>query len=176
MIWSVHLCYFAVSSGRLPAAGPWPILASVADDFADAVEWGLANAAGAGIGRVANMHADRRFRKSGRVRCGLRVIDGNQPGLSGRWRVGVASFSARRLDFRRRGWRVFGECPPIEVVAVHGPPRAPFGDEILKLPGRVVQIQTPTATLEWALHDHYQPAAVARLKVAPWIPAEETAE
>jgi len=41
--------------------------ASVASDFTDPVEWGLANAAGAGIGRVAMMHADRRFRKSGRV-------------------------------------------------------------------------------------------------------------
>lgn len=150
--------------------------ASVAGDFADPVEWGLANAAGAGIGRVAAMHADRRFRKSGRVRCGLRVIDGTQPGLPGRWRVGVASLSARRLDFRRRWWRVLGECPPIEVVAVHGPPRAPSGEEILKLPGSVVQIQTPTATLEWALHDRYQSAAVARLKVARWVPAEETAE
>jgi len=121
------------------------------------------------------MRADRRFRKSGRVQCGLRVIDGNQPGLSGRWRLGVASVSPRRLDFRRRWWRVLGECPPIEVFAVHGPPRAPFGDEILKLPGSVVQIQTPTATLEWALHDRYQSAAFARLEVAHWVPAEETA-
>jgi hypothetical protein len=144
--------------------------ASVASDFTDPVEWGLANAAGAGIGRVAMMHADRRFRKSGRVRCGLRVIDGNQPGLSGRWRVGVASFSVRRLEFLRRWWRVLGECPPIEVIAVHGPSRAPSGDEILKLPGSIVQIQTPTATLEWALHVRYQSAAVAQLKVAQWVP------
>jgi hypothetical protein len=148
----------------------------VANDFADPVEWGLANAAGAGIERVANMRANRRFRKSGRVQCGLRVIDGNQPGLSGRWRVGVASFSPRSLDFRRRWRRVLGECPPIEVIAVHGPPRAPSGDEILKLPGSIVQIQTPTATLEWALHDRYQSAAFARLKVAHWVPAEETAD
>jgi hypothetical protein len=150
--------------------------ASVASDFTDPVELGLANAAGAGIGRVAMMHADRRFRKSGRVRCGLRVIDGNQPGLSGRWRVGVASFSVRRLEFLRRWWRVLGECPPIEVIAVHGPSRAPSGDEILKLPGSIVQIQTPTATLEWALHVRYQSAAVAQLKVAQWVPAEETAD
>jgi hypothetical protein len=148
----------------------------VASDFTDPVEWGLTNAANAGIGSVTNMHADRRFRKSGRVRCGLRVIDGNQPGLSGRWQVGVASFSARRLEFRRRWWRVLGECPPIEVGAVHGPPRAPSSDEILKLPGSVVQIQTPTATLEWALHVRYRSAAVARLKVAEWVPPEETAE
>jgi hypothetical protein len=137
----------------------------VAGDFVDPVEWGVANAAEAGIGLVVNMHADRRFRKSGRIRCGLRVIDGNQPGLSGRWRVGMASFSARRLDFRRRWRRVLGECPPIEVIAVHGPPRVLSGDEILKLPGSVVQIQTPTATLEWALHERYQSAAVTRLKV-----------
>jgi hypothetical protein len=88
----------------------------------------------------------------------------------------MASFSPRRLDFRRRWWRVLGECPPIEVIAVHGPPRAPSGDEILKLPGSIVQIQTPIATLEWALHARYQPAAFARLKVAHWVPAAETAE
>jgi hypothetical protein len=150
--------------------------ASMASDFTDPVEWGLANAAGAGIGRVAMMHADRRVKKSGRVRCGLRVIDGNQPGLSGRWRVGVASFSVRRLEFLRRWWRVLGECPPIEVIAVHGPSRAPSGDEILKLPGSIVRIQTPTATLEWALHVRYQSTAVAQLKVGQWVPAEETAD
>jgi len=121
------------------------------------------------------MRADRRFRKSGRVQSGLRGIDGNQPGLSGRWRLGVASLSPRRLDFLRRWWHVLGECPPIEVFAVHGPPRAPFGNEILKLPGNVVQIQTPIATLEWALHERYQSAAFARLKIAHWVPAEETA-
>jgi len=155
----------------------------VADDFVDPVDWGLANAAGFGIGRVTTMRADRRFRKSGRVQCGLRIIDGNQPGLSGRWRLGVAYVSPRRLDFRRRWWRVLGECPPIEVLAVHGPPRAPcgsprapFGDEILKLPGSIVQIQTPAAVLEWALRDRYQSAAFARLEVAHWVPAEEAAE
>jgi hypothetical protein len=144
-------------------------------DFTDPVEWGLANAAQAGIGRAANMRADRQFRKSGRAWCGLRVIDGNQPGLSGRWRVGVASFSSRRLTFRRRWARLRGECPPIKVVAIHGPARPPAGDEALKLPGSVVQILTPTATLEWAIRDRYRPAAVARLKVAERVPAEEAA-
>ena len=155
----------------------------MADDFVDPVDWALSNAAGFGIGRAVTMRADRRFTKSARVRCGLRVIDGNQPGLSGRWRLGVASVSPRRLDFRRRWWRVLGECSPIEVVAVHGPPRAPsgsagspFGDEILKLPGSVVQVQTPAATLEWSLRDRYQPAAFARLEVAHWVPPEDTAE
>ena len=148
----------------------------MAGDFADPVEWGLANAARAGLGRAAIVRADRRFRKSGRVRCGLRVIDGNQPGLSGRWRVGVASFLPRRLHFLRRWRRVLGGCPPIEVVAVPGPPRAPSGREVLKLPGSIVQIQTPAATLECALPDRYRPAVLARLKVACWLPAEETAE
>jgi hypothetical protein len=164
-------------------SGDQPILASVADDFVDPVDWGLANAAGFGIGRLAAMRADRRFLASGRVRCGLRVIDGKQPGLSGRWRVGVASVSRRRLKFGRSGWRVFGECPPIAVLAVYGPPRAPhgsprspFGDEILKLPGSIIQIQAPAAVLEWALHDRYQSAAIARLGFARWVPAGEAAE
>ena len=51
-----------------------------------------------------------------------------------------------------------------------------FGHEILKLPGGIVQVQTPTANLEWALPDRYQSAAVARLKVAHWVPVEDTAE
>ena len=139
--------------------------ASMASDFTDPVEWGLANAAGAGIGRVAMMHADRRFRKSGRVRCGLRVIDGSQPGLSDRWRLGVASVSRRRLNFRRRWWHGPGACPTIKVLAVHGPPRMPSGDEVLKLPGSIVRIQAPAATLEWALYGRYQSAAFARLEV-----------
>lgn len=160
----------------MPTAGPEPILAVVDGDFADPVEWGLANAARAVIGHAANLRADRRFRKSGRARCGLRVLEGNQPGLSGRWRVGVASFSARRLNFRPRWRRVLGKCPPIEVVTVNGPPRALSGNEILKLPGSVVQVQTPTATLEWALGDRYQSAVVARLRVAYRVPAEGAAE
>ena len=146
------------------------------DDFLDPADWGLANAAGWGIGRVARMRADRLFRKSGRVQCGLRVIGGNQPGLSRRWRLGVASVSPRRLDFRRRWWRVLGECPPIEVLAIDRPPRALTRDEILKLPGSVVQIQTPAAVLEWSLGDRYQSAVFARLKVAHLESAEETAE
>jgi hypothetical protein len=95
----------------------------------------------------------------------------------------VASISPRRLDFCRRWWRALGECPPIEVLAVHGPPRAlrgspgsPFGDEILKLPGSVVQIQTPAAVLEWSLDERYQSAAFALLDVAHWVPAEEPSE
>ena len=148
----------------------------MADDFADPVEWGLANAARAGLGRAAIMRANRRFKKSGRVQCGLRVIEGDQPGLSSRWRVGVASFLPGRLHFLRR-WRVvLGGCPPIEVVAVHGPPRAPSGGEILKLPGSIVQIQTSTATLEWALHERYRSAVIARLKVTYWASGEEAAE
>jgi hypothetical protein len=122
------------------------------------------------------MRADRRFRKSGRFQCGLRVIDGHQPGLSVRWRVGVAFASPRCLDFFWRWWRVLDECPPIEVLAVREPPRAPLGNEILKLPGGVVQIQTPAANLEWALHDRYRSEVFARLEVVPWVPAEETPE
>jgi hypothetical protein len=80
------------------------------------------------------------------------------------------------LHFRRRWWRARGECPPIEILAVHGPPRVPSGDEILKLPGSVVQVQTPSAVLEWALHGRYQSPAFARLEVARWVSGEETAD
>lgn len=87
----------------------------------------------------------------------------------------MAYFTARRLNFRQRWWRILGECPPVEVVAVHGPPRAPSGSEILKLPGSVVQIRTPTATLEWSVRDRYRSAVTARLKVDYGVPVEETA-
>ena len=137
----------------------------MADDFADPVDWALANATEFSIGRLAVIRADREFRKSGRVRCGLRVIDGSQPGLSDRWRLGVASVSRRRLNFRRRWWHGPGACPPIKVLAVDGPPRMPAGDEVLKLPGSIVRIQAPDATLEWALYGRYQSAAFARLEV-----------
>jgi len=52
----------------------------------------------------------------------------------------------------------------------------PSGDEILKLPGSVVQVQTPSAVLEWALHGRYQSPAFARLEVAHWVSGEETAD
>ena len=90
--------------------------------------------------------------------------------------MGVASVAPRRLDFRRRWWRVLGECPPIEVFTVHGPPRGRFSDEVLKLPGSIVQVQTSTATLEWALNERYQSAVFAQLEVAYWDPTEETVE
>ena len=53
----------------------------------------------------------------------------------------------------------------VKVLAVHGPPRMPAGDEVLKLPGSIVRIQAPAATLEWALYGRYQSAALARLEV-----------
>jgi hypothetical protein len=158
-------------SFMVAAAGTPADNCGVAGDFIDPLDWGLANAAAAGLGRVAVLRADRRFRASGRVPCGLRVISGRQPGLSGRWRLGVAALSRQGLDFRPRWRRVRGACPPIRVLAVDGPPRAPFGDEILKLPGSVVQVQTPTAILEWALPARYQPAACERLALAHWDPA-----
>lgn len=76
---------------RSPGIGPRPILAGVSDDFIDPLEWGLANAANARYFRAVNMRAERRIRKSGRFQCGLRVIDGSQPGLSGRWQTPSAT-------------------------------------------------------------------------------------
>jgi len=69
------------------------------------------------------------------------------------------------LNFRRRWWRGPGDCPPIEVLAIHGPPRVPSSAEILKLPGSIVRIEAPAAILEWAFHDRYHSAVFERLKV-----------
>lgn len=83
-----------------------------------------------------------------------------------RWQQGVAALSAGRLEFRRRWWRAFTRCPPVEVVAVHGPVRGPTADEIFKVPGPIMQVQTPTAVLECGILNGYLQTALDLLGVA----------
>ena len=78
----------------------------------------------------------------------------------------MAALSAGRLRFRRRWWRAFTSCPPVEVVAVRGPVRGPAANEIFKVPGPIMQVQTTTAVLECGVLGGYLPAALDLLGVA----------
>jgi hypothetical protein len=159
-------------AGRRSLTGVWlgPIIATMdaPDDF------GASELLAAAVGGVARRRADRRFTEAGIVSCSLKVIGGSQDGLSSRWQQGTAAVSSARIDFRR-SWRsrAFGKCPPIEVMAVCGPVRLPSADEVLKVRGEIIQIQTPTATLEWSVHSRYRSAAIAQLKVGYCEPSGE---
>jgi len=88
----------------------------------------------------------------GRVECSLKVISGRQQGLSSRWRRGVAAISPGRLDFTSEWWSLKA-TGPVTHIAVLGPARPPSVEELAWLPGdcRVTELQTPTATLGWAV-------------------------
>jgi hypothetical protein len=77
----------------------------------------------------------------------------------------ASTLSPGRLDFRPRWQWAFGGGVVIEVLGVHGSPRLPGSNEILKLPGPIVQVKTSTGTLEWAVNVRYGPDAIARLGV-----------
>ncbi len=118
-----------------------------------------------GINAAIGAH-HRRLARKGRVPCSLRVITGNQAGLSKRWQQGVAALSAGRLGFRRRWRRAFTSCPPVEVVAVRGPTRMPTANEVFKVPGPIVQIETPSAVLECGVLSGYLRVVLDLLEVA----------
>jgi hypothetical protein len=132
----------------------------------DPFEAGVAAALTRGTAAAARDRADRHFTEASRLRSAFRVVGGAQTGLSGRWRLGMATVSPGRLEFRRR-WSWAFRTPPLTVPvhAVHGPVRQPASNEVMKLPGPVIQIQTATGFLEWALPTRYRAAAVARLRV-----------
>ncbi len=117
------------------------------------------------IERFKRWRADRRM-SSGRVDCALKVVSGSQRGLSRRWRQVVATVSPGRLDVRGHWWRLFRAIPSVSVLAVGDPIRRPSGKESWSLAARcrIVEIQTPTATLGWALLDDYLQAAVQQLR------------
>ena len=126
-----------------------------------------------GIDAALGAH-HRRLARRGRVACSLRVISGSQAGLSRRWQQGVAALSPGRLGFRRRWWRAFTSCPPVDVVAVRGPVRGPAADEIFKVPGPIIQVQTPTAVLECGIFSDYLQTALDLLGVGELETGSET--
>jgi hypothetical protein len=92
-----------------------------------------------------------------KAEVGLRVVDGNQPGLGRRWRHGVGTLAAGRVEFRGTvgGVRFLRRAPiTIEVMQIdRDAPRTTGLREAWSVrPGiEVVQLITPTARLEWAV-------------------------
>jgi len=88
----------------------------------------------------------------GRIDCSLKVISGSQQGLTAQWRGGVAAISPGRLDFTPGRWWLKA-TGPVTHIAVLGPARPPSAEELAWLPGdcRITALQTPTATLGWAV-------------------------
>jgi hypothetical protein len=85
------------------------------------------------------------------------VVDGQQVGLSGRWRHGVAALEPGKITFVGTvGGLRFLKRGPVQIV-VEGVDRSaqrqPTGLEIVAVSAVawVVRVATPTATLEWAL-------------------------
>jgi hypothetical protein len=103
---------------------------------------------------------------SGRLDCAFKVVSGNQRGLSRRWRHVRATVSPGRLDARGHWWRLFRATPTVSIVAVRGPARRPTDAEKRSLAAscRIVELQTPTAIVSWAVVGDYLPAALAQLR------------
>jgi hypothetical protein len=117
------------------------------------------------VERLRGRRADLRLSK-GRVDCALKVISRSQRGLSSRWRHVSATVSPARLELRGHWWRLFRRLAPVIVVAVRGPVRRPSGKEFWSLASgcTIVEIQTPTATLECAVLGHYLRGALEQLQ------------
>jgi hypothetical protein len=120
---------------------------------------------GAPIRRLKRMRADRRFAE-GHLECAFKVIEGSHRGLSPRWGHVVADVSPGRLELRRHWWRLFWRLEAVTAVEVRGPARRPSGKELGSLAAgcRIVEIQTPTATLGWAVLGDYLGGAVDQLR------------
>ena len=117
------------------------------------------------VERIKRRRADGRMAR-GRVDCALKVMSGSQQGLSLRWRQVSVTVSPGRLDVRGHWWRLFRAIPLVAVVAVRSPARpATAWDNWTLAPGcRIVEIQTPTATLAWAVLGDRLPGALERLQ------------
>lgn len=133
----------------------------VSDLFGDAVGDAIRLSIGESLRR---RRADRQLANS-RVECSLRVVSGEQAGLTHRWRSGTAELMEGCMSFRRR-------LPPggpvtVEVVAVsRGNQRQPHGGESwFAVSGqcRIVEVTTPTAVLEWAVLDRHLHWAIERV-------------
>lgn len=117
------------------------------------------------IERLRRRAADRRMSR-GRLDCALKVVSGGQAGLSRRWRHVRAAVSPGRLDARGHWWRLFHAIPTVSIVAVRGPVRLPAAEEKWSLAAtcHIVELQTPTAIVSWAVIGDYLPGALARLQ------------
>jgi hypothetical protein len=110
----------------------------------------------------------------GRVACSLKVLSGRQPGLSSRWRNGVAVISPGRLDFTPQPGQLRANHPLTHIVVLGGG-RLPSGEELPRLPGdcRIFELQTPTAKLGWAVPAGDLLWALGHLQNEPVAPSRE---
>lgn len=102
----------------------------------------------------------RRLQARGETECALRVVEGHQEGLTGRWQHGVAALAPGLVTLRRRyvgGARIprpFGRAARIEFSALSPDAREPQGlKEAWSLDTHLViyEVTTPTARIEWAI-------------------------
>ena len=100
---------------------------------------------------LVHRQAGHAFAK-GRLGCSLKVMSGRQQGLSPRWRRGAVVISPGRLDFTpEQGWPRATRA--ITHLVVLGPSRPPSMEELTRLPTGwlITELQTPAATLGWAV-------------------------
>lgn len=102
----------------------------------------------------------RRYASLGKAESGFRLIDGQQDGLSQRWRHGLATVEQGEITFAPYlgGVRFLRRAQvQIPVTSVdRSAERQPKGTETfgVRPKATVVRITTPTATLEWAMSPH----------------------
>lgn len=150
--WDPHRCHH-------PDMSPWWIVVA------------LAGAALAGAAMA--FRAARRDAAAGRFEVALRVVDGTQAPLTGRWRHGVLSPFPGRLSFRPGGpggLRLPRGRPfdvPVASVAAHErshPARRQMWTIDPSL--HVVRLTTPTGTVELAAHPAELDRVLSRLAAA----------
>ena len=98
----------------------------------------------------------------GWLTCALKVTSGSAPGLSGRWRHVLARVTPGRFDCRGQWYRP-GDIGSLTVTGISGSWRRPQGAEKWALSSdcRIVDVQTPTATLSWAILSRHIDGALA---------------
>ncbi len=118
--------------------------------------------------RVLDGWQARRLAKRNRLECGLRVVDGSLPGLSRRWRHGIAGLSQGEISFRPflppgvRIYRPFARQVNVSVQWIASEPRKVNLREAWSvLPGLdVLTVTTPDARIEWAVSPGLRPWAL----------------
>jgi hypothetical protein len=131
----------------------------------------LAGLVGALGGRLRRERTERAL-DAGWLTCALKVTSGRQQGLSGRWRHVLAGISPGSLDCRGLWYRP-GQIGNLQLTGVRGPARPPARMERFALSAdcRIVQVQTPTATLSWAILDRHVEWTLTRILARGDVPS-----